>query len=93
MALDPARAQALLHGMRRDLHNQLIPMRDRAIAWDVDPVSRYPGRWRRRPAAGIAGNSAGHFSARAIGHRVCRVWNGDCGGAGDRPDRWRLDNG
>jgi DHA2 family multidrug resistance protein len=67
--------------------------RKRSIARHVDSVSRYTGRWRWGAATGIASNLARHFSARAIGHRVCRVWNGDCGGAGDRPDRWRLDNG
>jgi MFS family permease len=55
--------QALLHVLCRDLHNQFVPMRNRTIARNVDPVSHYTGRRRGRFAAGIAGNLAGHFSA------------------------------
>ena len=51
------------------------------------------GNRRRRLATGIAGHLAGHFSARTIGYRVCDVWDGGCGGAGDRADDRRLDNG
>jgi hypothetical protein len=93
MAVDPVRPQALLHGLRRDLHRQFIPMRDRTIARNADSVSCYPGRRRRRFAAGIAGNLAGHFSARTVGYRVCRLWNGDRARAGDRAYDRRLDHG
>src|SRR5580698_9571453 len=90
MALGPVRTQALLHDLCRDLHHQLVPMRDRTIAWNVDPVSRYPGRRRRWFAAGIAGNLAGHFSGGSIGRRVRGVRHGDRARAGYRAYNRRL---
>ena len=51
------RAQALLHDLRRAVHDQLVAVRAGAFAWDPDSVPRPAGRGRRRTCSRASSRS------------------------------------
>ena len=92
VVLDAVRPEALLHGVRGDLHHQLAALRRRADAGLADLLPHPAGPGRRRAAADLAGHPGRELPAREAGRRDGVLRHGRGRGAGDRADAGRLDH-
>ena len=87
------RAQALLHDLRRALHDELVPVRAGAEPPGADRVPRAPGARRRRAAAVGAVDPRRHVPRGEAGHGVRLLRVRGRRRPGDRAHARRVDHG